>query len=100
MKNNKAKAAKSFGYNSVLKIIVLVLLLVLVVYFIRARMEIADIQNELANLEEQIETQKLINKDARLALREDSSYMERAAREKLDYANPEERVFVDASGIR
>ncbi len=102
MKKAKAKAkSRSAGlsYNSILKVVILILLVVLAVYYVRAKIQIAAVQEELAQLEEQIETQKLINKDARLALREDDTYMERAAREKLDYAHPEERVFVDVSGI-
>ncbi len=99
MKKKKAES-KGFSYNFILKMVILVLCIVLVAYFVKTRMEITAIQNELADLEEQIETQKLINKDARLALREDENYMERAAREKLDYAHPEERVFVDVSGMK
>lgn len=99
MKKTRAKS-KGFSYNSILKMVILILCVILVVYFVKTKMEISAIQNELADLEEQIETQKLINKDARLALREDESFMERAAREKLDYAHPEERVFVDISGIK
>ena len=55
-------------------------------------------QQQLVAMEEQVELQRLKNKDAKLSLREDSSTLERTAREKLDYAHPDERVFVDISG--
>lgn len=49
-------------------------------------------------MEEQVELQRLKNKDAELSLREDEKTLERTAREKLDYAHPDERIFVDISG--
>ena len=55
-------------------------------------------QQQLVAMEEQVELQRLKNKDAKLSLREDSNTLERTAREKLDYAHPDERVFVDISG--
>ena len=103
MKKAKAKKsvrAKGLTYDSILKIIILTLVTVLVVFFFKTKANISSVEKELAQLEQQIETQKLINKDVLFALREDNSKMERAAREELDYAHPEERVFVDVSGIK
>ncbi len=99
-KEGKTKLKKGFSYNTVLKMIILTLLVVLAVFFFKSRADISSVKKDLAALEEQIETQKLMNKDVLYALREDESKMERAAREELDYAHPEEKVFVDVSGIK
>ncbi|MCI9194786.1 MAG: hypothetical protein HFF14_04355 [Angelakisella sp.] len=64
----------------------------------KTKLDVAQMQQQLVAMEEQVELQRLKNKDAKLSLREDSSTLERTAREKLDYAHPDERVFVDISG--
>ena len=55
-------------------------------------------KKQIEALEAQVEEQKLINKDMELMLRDQEAYMERSARENLDYADPEEEVYVDISG--
>ena len=87
-----------FSINALLKIACIFLTLLLAVYFVKTKLDIAKMQEQLVSMEQQVEQQRLENKDAELSLREDDETMERTAREKLDYAHPDERVFVDISG--
>lgn len=93
----KNKPEKS-RLDSLLKLIILVLLALFVFIFVKTKINIADMQKQIEALEAQVEEQKLINKDMELMLRDQEAYMERSARENLDYADPEEEVYVDISG--
>ena len=95
----KGRARNSSGsLNSILKIASILLLLIFAVCFVKTRLDITRMQQEIAEMDQRVEQQALENKDAQLALRQDEETMERTAREKLDYAHPDERVFVDISG--
>lgn len=120
-----------FSINSLLKIACILLLVLFVVYFVKTKLDIAKMQEQLVEMEQQVEQREKENKDMQYHLlhkeedeqeqeeaesedklnqsevqKESSdpnsqqydSAMERAAREKLDYAYPDERVFVDISG--
>ena len=87
-----------FSINSLLRFACVFLCVLFAVYFVKTKLDVAQMQQQLVAMEEQVELQRLKNKDAKLSLREDSSPLERTAREKLDYAHPDERVFVDISG--
>lgn len=97
MAKAKNKPEKS-RLDSLLKLIILVLLALFVFIFVKTKINIADMQKQIEALEAQVEEQKLINKDMELMLRNQEAYMERSARENLDYADPEEEVYVDISG--
>ena len=94
----KGRKVNPFSINSLLRLACVLLTILFVVYFVKTRLDIVEMQQQLVAMEEQVEQQRLENKDAKLSLREDDDTMERAAREKLDYAHPDERVFVDISG--
>ena len=51
-------------------------------------------------LEKQVEDQLLENQELRslLDMRQDEKYIERVARDRLDYAYPDEKVYIDISG--
>ena len=87
-----------FSINALLKFACVFLGILFAVYFVKTRLDIMEMQEQLTEMHQQVELQRLKNKDAELSLREDDETMERAAREKLDYAHPDERVFVDISG--
>ena len=87
-----------FSINSLLKFACVFLGILFAVYFVKTRLDIQEMQEQLAGMHQQVELQRLKNKDAELSLREDDETMERAAREKLDFAHPDERIFVDISG--
>lgn len=63
------------------------------------QLQIAEKKEEQALLQAQIEEQELRNAEIRALLESESSdeYVARIAREKLGYASPGERVFVDIS---
>ena len=94
----RERKANPFSINSLLRFACVILCILFAVYFVKTKLDIAQMQQQLVAMEEQVELQRLKNKDAKLSLREDDDTMERAAREKLDYAHPDERVFVDISG--
>ncbi len=69
---------------------------------VNQQVQINEKSQELADLQEQVETQKIKNADMKHALNADEEetkeYIERVAREDLDYAKPGERVFVNIAG--
>ena len=94
----RKERANPFSINSLLKFACIFLGILLAVYFVKTRLDIVEMQEQLVEMHQLVELQRLKNKDAELSLRDDDETMERAAREKLDYAHPDERVFVDISG--
>ena len=69
---------------------------------VNQQVQINEKSQELADLQEQVETQKIKNEDMKHALNADEEetkeYIERVAREDLNYAKPGERVFVNIAG--
>ena len=69
---------------------------------VNQQVQINEKSQELADLQDQVETQKIKNEDMKHALNayeeETKEYIERVAREDLDYAKPGERVFVNIAG--
>jgi cell division protein DivIC len=72
----------------------------LVVSLVTLQMDIVSKRQQLENITQQVQTQQATNEELRRTLDADdeASYMERLARDKLGYALPGERVFVDMSG--
>ena len=69
---------------------------------VNQQVQISEKSQQLADLQEQVEIQKIKNEDMKHALNADEEetkeYIERVAREDLDYAKPGERVFVNIAG--
>ncbi len=95
---SRKERANPFSINSLLKFACIFLGILLAVYFVKTKLDIVEMQEQLTEMNQQVELQRLKNKEAELSLRDDDETMERAAREKLDYAHPDERIFVDISG--
>ena len=72
----------------------------LVASFVGGQIQLSTKQRELAVLTTQVELQAEDNKELVRMMDADSdaAYIERMAREKLGYARPHERVFVDLTG--
>lgn len=72
----------------------------LVITLVSAQVEIVAKRRELDSLTKQISTQNAQISELQRTIETDdeNSYYERLAREKLNYARPDERVFVDMSG--
>ena len=64
------------------------------------QIEIREQKAYLENIQQQCEAQEMENLEVErlLSQGDDESYVEKVARDKLDYAYPDEKVFVDASG--
>ena len=64
------------------------------------QVDIAAKQKELQNLENQLEQQRQQNDELERVLESgsDQEIIERVARDKLGYAKPNERVFIDVTG--
>lgn len=72
----------------------------LVFSLVSVQMDIVTKRQQLDNVTAQVEAQQAKNQELRRTLDADdeASYMERVARDKLGYAKPSERVYVDMSG--
>ena len=85
-----------------LKLAIFAFVAYIVFALVNQQVQINEKSQELADLQEQVETQKIKNEDMKHALNADEEetkeYIERVAREDLDYAKPGERVFVNIAG--
>lgn len=84
----------------IIKLVFLCLAVYMVFSFIQLQVELASKQEKLAALEAEYEQQILKNEELQgvLDLGADEEYYERMARERLNYAYPDEQVFIDISG--
>jgi cell division protein DivIC len=73
-----------------------------VVALVNQQVQIADKRKQLDSVKQQIRIQEIKNDDIKNALStgegKNSDYIERAAREGLNFAKPGERVFVNIAG--
>ena len=92
----KGKAQKSL----VLRVLVFAFLVYAAVVLVDMQVNIADNRRQLEELTVQREQMRLVNKEIEreLASDIDQDYIERIAREKLDFVDPDEQVFIDISG--
>ena len=92
------KEKKSF----LLRFAILVFAVYAAVALVNQQMQISEKRRQLAQLKQEIRIQEIKNDDLKHALNsgENASpdYIERVAREGLDYAKPGERVFVNIAG--
>lgn len=97
--SRERKQKRSF-ISLVIPYAVLVVSIYLVFNLITAQVDIASKRRALENVENQVLQQKALNKELERAKSADneSAYIERIAREKLNLALPDERVFIDMSG--
>jgi cell division protein FtsB len=70
------------------------------VLLIDLQVTLASRKQELAELQQKYEEKRIANKELELQLQQgmDEEYVERIAREKLDYVAPDEKVYIDISG--
>ncbi len=77
-----------------------------VVYFafslVGGQLELRNRREELAGLQQKLEDQRIANKETErlISMNEDETYIERIAKDRLGYAFPDERVFIDFSGTK
>ncbi len=74
----------------------------IVVALVNQQVQISEKRQQLTDLQQQLKVQEIKNDDIKHALKSgtnaSSDYIERVAREELDFAKPGERVFVNISG--
>ncbi len=74
----------------------------IIVALVQQQIHISQKRQELASITQQIQIQEIKNEDIKHALstatNENSDYIERVARESLNFAKPGERVFVNIAG--
>ena len=99
-KKGQEKTEKGSLAKVLLRLSVLVAVAYLSVSFVGGQMQMADKQRELDVITAQVEEQTLKNAELErlMASGDEDAYVERVAREKMGYARPDERVFVDISG--
>ena len=92
---------KTMGFSGLLlRAGVLLLGGYLVVSMVLNQVEIRTKRQQLQTVEQQLETQQAQNEELQRILESgsDQELIEQVARDKLGYAKPNERVFVDATG--
>lgn len=84
----------------IFKIVVCILSLSIVVSLIQLQIEMSARKQELTEIDKKIADQEQENKELRrlLALGDDITYIERFARERLGFAYPDERIYIDMAG--
>lgn len=96
LENRKPK--KSF----LLRLAVFVFGAYMLIALINQQIQIQKKRQELQTMQQQIKIQEIKNEDLKHAFSAgadtESEYLERKAREELDYAKPGERVFINIGG--
>ncbi|WP_312643703.1 septum formation initiator family protein [Hydrogenoanaerobacterium sp.] len=94
----KAKEKKN-GKARLLKFAVCVFVVYVVYMMIQQQFDIKDRQLELAMLQQQVDQQRLENKEIeRLLASDNEEYVERLAKDEYGYAYPDETIYIDTSG--
>jgi len=91
----RKKASKS----RLLKIAVSLFMVYVVYSIVMQQLEIRERKMTLESVQQQCQEQSEMNKEVErlLAMSADKAYIERIAREKLGYAYPDEKVYIDSS---
>ena len=83
----------------IIRLAVLCFIVFITFLLVDMQIEVNTKRRQLAQLQSDIEAQKLENAESQrlLELGDDEEYIEKIARDKLGYAYPDEKVFVDQS---
>lgn len=95
------KEKEKYKGSLILKIAVLCCAAFFLVSLIGQQVRIKEKQEELEVLQTQLKTQQIKNEELKNSLEQGddlADYAEKVARRDLDYAKPEERVFIDVGG--
>lgn len=86
--------------NWFMRICVLCFVAYVAVSLIGMQVEVTTKRRKLVALQQSVEQQQVLNAETRRVLDggNDSEYIERIARDKLGYAYPDEKIFIDRSG--
>ena len=95
-----AVAARKKKKSMILRLLLIAVVVYVAVSFVQLQLDLSEKRLELASVEKAVTEQLLENQEleAMLTARQEDDYIEWVARERLDYAFPDEKVFVDISG--
>lgn len=93
----RSKKKKS---NPIFKLCLLFSAFYIVVCLVNSQLDITKKKAELESIQEKIVNQGVENKNLERIINsdEDDEYIEKLAREKLGFAYPDERIYIDISG--
>lgn len=99
-KSKKTKKEKTGPLMLFLRVAALGFALVLVFSLVSGRIQLARMQRELDTVNDRIALQMEENEELRRLMEtgDQAAYVERIARERLGYARPGERIFIDITG--
>lgn len=92
---------RKHSVNFLLRVAVFVFSVYILLSLVSQQIEISKKRHQLTEVKQQIQIQEINNEDLKRALNTDgnkSEYIEREAREGLNYAKPGERVFINIAG--
>lgn len=87
-------------HSLILRLLLIAVAVYVAVSFVQLQLDLSAKRLELASIQNAVDAQLLENQEleALLTARQEDDYIEWVARERLDYAFPDEKVFVDISG--
>ena len=93
-KNKKKKT------NPIVKICLTAFTFYIVICLVDSQIDISKKRDELESINEKIAIQKVDNKKLERIINseEDDEYIEKLARDKLGFAYPDEKIYIDISG--
>lgn len=95
MQEVKTKKVKK---SALIRIALVAFTIYVVVMLINVQVEINNRKKDISDVNSQITQQQTDNDEMRAAAEnDDTDYIEQYARDKLDYAKPGEKIFVDVS---
>ncbi len=91
---------KKQNNNFIFKICAIGFICIALVNLIDLQIQLSNKKQELNDISEQLYIANIENKELEMVLGKttDESYIERVAQEELDFAYPDEKVYIDISG--
>lgn len=91
---------RKYRSNWIARLAVFCFAVYVTVSLIGMQVQVAAKRRELLALQQNVEQQKLVNEETQriLSRESDEEYIERIAHDKLGYAYPDEKIFIDRSG--
>ena len=80
--------------NRILSLIIVFLVLLIAVYFVKGRVQAAQMKNELADAQQRVASQQAENYEIDRMLENSDYYLNQEASGENDYCDPEENVYV------
>ena len=80
--------------NRILSLIIVFLVLLIAVYFVKGRVQAAQMKNELADAQQRVASQQAENDEIGRMLENSDYYLNQEARGEGNYCDPEEKVYV------